>query len=74
MDITIAVPVIVALIEVIKRLGLKSRFAPALSVVMGVGLFALLGTSTLTGNLFEGLLAGLAASGVYSGVKASVRD
>lgn len=71
-DLTMAVPIIIALVQVAKVTGLPSRFAPILSVVLGLGVFYIGGDASVGDNLFEGLVAGLAASGLYSGVKASV--
>lgn len=72
MDLTIAIPVIVALVEVAKRTGLTSRFAPILSVGLGLVLLGVWGGETVSLNLLEGLIAGLSASGAYSGVKATM--
>lgn len=63
------VVVIVGVVEAIKRaLNLDSRFAPLLAIALGIGaLGSLDGFSTVA--IFEGIVAGLAASGLYSGVK-----
>lgn len=75
MDITLAVPVIVALVSAAKVAGLKSRFAPLLSVSLGIVLFLLLGDNAEVGErVFLGLLAGLSASGLYSGTKATIKS
>lgn len=74
MDFTIAVPIVLALVEVAKRSGLNSRWAPALSVALGLVLLGIWGNEVdVLGNLLEGLVAGLSASGVYSGVKATIK-
>jgi hypothetical protein len=73
MDLTIAVPVILALVEVAKRTGLPNKYAPVLSVVLGVVFVGIWGDSVLTDALFEGLVTGLTASGLYSGVKAQMK-
>jgi len=73
------VPVIVALVEVLKGLGLESKWAPAVSV--GLGLVA--GGIAYAASIFPqiesalpfflgGLVAGLLACGAYSGVKATL--
>lgn len=74
MDITLAVPVIVALVSAAKVAGLKSRFAPLLSISLGIVLFYFFGDNAEAGErLFVGILAGLSASGLYSGAKATVK-
>ena len=67
-DLTIAIPVIVALVSAFKVAGLDSKFAPILAVLLGLAGFALIGEGSMAANLFEGVVAGLSASGLYSGV------
>ena len=59
----------VGLVEVVKRLGLPSKFAPVLSVALGLilGFFTY---SDPTQALLVGGAFGLSASGLYSGGKA----
>lgn len=73
-DLTIAIPVIVALVEAIKRAsGMDSKYAAILSVLLGALGFALLADGEMVAKIFEGVVAGLSASGLYSGTKATVR-
>lgn len=62
----VAIPLIVALVQLVKNLGLASKFAPILSIVFGIGLVALTG-ATWQADLVGGILLGLTASGLYSG-------
>ena len=71
-----AVPLIVAVVELCKALGLPTRLAPLAAVVVGLAL-GMLGTLVafypaarpwLEGVL-GGIVLGLAASGLYSGQK-----
>lgn len=67
----ILVAVIGGIVEIAKRLGMKSRFAPLTSLVVGmVCTYFFIGTDTTT--LLGGVIASLTAGGVYSGVKTSV--
>ena len=75
MDITLAIPVIVAIVSAVKMAGLRSKFAPLFSLVVGMGLFYFFGDKVEAGErLFMGILSGLGASGLYSGAKATVKD
>lgn len=65
------VPVIIGLVSVAKGAGLPDRFAPILAIVFGIGLVALTGP-VLAAIIAQGIIAGLAAAGLYSGVKATV--
>ncbi len=74
------VPLIVALTEVAKALGLPTRWAAPLAIALG--LLASLGYSAASGSpagrawleaTIGGLALGLAAAGAYSGARAQVR-
>ena len=60
------VPVIIALVEVVKRAGLPTRWLPVSAIVLGL-IYAYFST---TGYL-EGLILGLSAVGLWSGVRAA---
>ena len=66
----ILVPVVLGVTEVFKRVGMTSRFAPLLSLLLGIGGGFLLGGFTTVAAL-QGIIAGLSACGLWSGVKAS---
>lgn len=64
------VPVILGLVQVAKQVGLPSKFAPLVSIALGVGLVALTGASWQA-DIVQGIIAGLAASGLWSGSKST---
>lgn len=67
-------PIILAIVELAKSSGLNTRYAGIGSVVLGAVLGAFfIGEEALSTNIFIGIIAGLTASGFYSGVKATVR-
>ena len=68
------VPLVMGLVEVAKRLGLGSRWAPALAVGLGAALslgyraaVGLPGGEAWAQAALNGLALGLAAAGLYSG-------
>lgn len=72
LDTTIIVAVIVGVTEIVKGVGLPSKYAPL--IALGLGLTASFGTDGFTTvSAFTGLVYGLTASGLYSGAKALVR-
>lgn len=73
-EISIIVAVVVGLTEAIKILGLPSRFSPIVSIALAISLSFLTNTTGLATQivLFDGLLIGLMASGLYSGAKATI--
>lgn len=72
-QVAVGTPIVIGLVEVVKRaVGLESRFAPAVSLALGIGVFYLLGSWSLQMNILGGLLVGLSASGLYAGGKATI--
>lgn len=65
------VPVVLGVVQVGKIAGLSSRWAPVLSLVLGVGAVSLLDSWTAA-NVVQGVIVGLSASGLWSGVKSTV--
>lgn len=64
------IPVIIGLVEVVKKLGLPNKVIPATSLVLGIvaGIVYVHPDNVLAGVLV-GIALGLSASGLYSGVK-----
>lgn len=65
------VALIGALTQVVKGLGLSSRYAPLTSIVLGVGLTMFFVGLTKEAAL-AGLVGGLAASGLYDVTKTTI--
>lgn len=69
----IAAAIIVGLMQAVKTAGLPSRWAPLASIALGELLalaYVMAGEMDWLGGLVLGLVAGLTASGLYSGQKA----
>jgi len=63
--------VVIGLVEVAKKLGMSEKFAPLLSLILGLG-FAFMGftaNADLTQTIVGGIIIGLSAVGLYSGTK-----
>ena len=67
METTIFSPLIIGFVYAINGLGLPKRFSPFIAI--GIGVFM---AWTLNQDLWQGVIAGLTASGLYSGGKAVV--
>lgn len=66
----VPIPIVAGLVEIIKTAGLPSRYAPIASLLVGVGVSYLFGWSEWQWGILNGVVYGLSASGLYSGVKA----
>jgi len=65
--LAVAVPVIIGLVEVFKKL-VPSKFAPLIAVLLGIGVVILFANGQFsTQILLVGIMTGLSASGLYSG-------
>lgn len=69
---------ITGMVQVAKKTGLSSRYAPLLSLVLGVTLVTIIDLDKdvfkYSETLFSGIIAGLSASGLYSSTKKVVLD
>ena len=65
------VPIILALIQAFKMIGLPSKYAPIASIGLGivVGFIFRHDTQDLSQTILAGVLYGLSASGLFSGIK-----
>jgi hypothetical protein len=65
-----AVPLVVAITEVFKMSGFNTKFAPMISLVMGLAMSFLVNMdSGISQIIISGIVYGLSASGLYSSVK-----
>ena len=64
------IPIITMLVDVIKKAGLKAKFAPITSVILGV-VFGLIfeNNGDIKNGIITGIIMGMSASGLYSGGK-----
>ena len=68
----IVIPIIVGVIEVLKNVGLSTKFSPLVSLILGVIAALALGGLSLENGVF-GIIYGLSASGLYAGTKATLK-
>lgn len=64
------IPATMGLVDVAKRAGLPSKYAPILSLGVGIALGIATSLDNLQKGIITGIAIGLSASGLYSGTKA----
>ena len=70
-NLAVAILMTTGLVEVIKRAGLNSRYAPLASLLLGTICMYLLSNFVFSPEIISsGIIAGLSASGLWSGTKA----
>lgn len=62
------IPITVGLTEVVKRVGLSSRFLPLIAIALGVVLTGFY-TAFDQAGIVQGVIFGLTSVGLFSGVK-----
>lgn len=67
--VVILVPIVIALTSLVK-LYLDSKFAPLVSLGLGIVISFIFPAATLGLTILSGIVIGLTASGLYSGTKA----
>jgi hypothetical protein len=66
------VPIIIAIVQAFKLTGwITDKYAPIVSILVGIGIGIIADhkMADLTGTILNGVMYGLSASGLYSGVK-----
>lgn len=67
----ILVPVVVGLTQAIKATGVDTRWSPLVAVALGI-IGAIIFAGLSWGAVIGGIVAGLTAAGLFSGVKKTV--
>lgn len=66
-------PIVIGLVEVVKRWADNSKIAPVLSIIFGIALYWLVVPHVAVGEfVIGGIIIGLMASGLYSGGKSLI--
>jgi uncharacterized membrane protein len=64
-----AIAVVTGVTELVKQVGLDSKYAPVVSLLLGIGIAFLFYTNDIAQTILSGVIIGLSASGLYSGTK-----
>lgn len=62
------IPVIVALVQIVKQFAIDAKWMPLIAVVLGI-IFAGISLGFEAGSIVTGIIWGLSAVGLYSGGK-----
>ena len=67
------IPLLIGILEVIKKLGINKKYIPIISLLLGIGTGILLfADGDLKVGIIKGIYIGLSAVGLYSGAKNTV--
>lgn len=67
------IPLLIGILEVIKKLGINKKYIPIISLLLGIGTGILLFTDgDFKVGIIKGIYIGLSAVGLYSGGKNTI--
>lgn len=67
------IPLLIGILEVIKKLGVNKKYMPLLSLLLGIGTgMVLFNDGDLRAGIIKGIYIGLSAVGLYSGGKNTI--
>ena len=67
------VPLLIGILEVLKKIGLREKYVPVFSVILGIGIgISLFADGDIKTGVIKGIFIGLSAVGLYSGTKNTI--
>ncbi|PEI92787.1 holin [Bacillus pseudomycoides] len=73
-EISIMIAVVVGLSQIAKTIGLQTKYIPLLILKLGIVLGVLFFPQDLKMNVFQGIIIGLSASGLFDHTKILKKD
>lgn len=73
-EITAMIGVVVGISQVVKTTGLQTKYIPLFNLTLGITLGVLFLSQDIKMNLFQGMIIGLSASGLFDHTKIVKRD
>ncbi|MEH7220531.1 holin [Bacillus toyonensis] len=73
-EITVMIGIVVGLSQIGKTIGLQTKYVPLLNVTLGILLGVLFLPFDIKMNVFQGIIIGLSASGLYDHSKITKKD
>ncbi len=73
-EITAMIGVVVGLSQIVKTNGLQTKYIPIFNLTLGIMLGVLLLSQDIKMNIFQGMIIGLSASGLFDHTKIMKKD
>ncbi|KIQ83121.1 holin [Bacillus sp. L_1B0_8] len=73
-EITAMIGVVVGISQIAKTTGLQTKYIPLFNLTLGITLGVLFLSQDIKMNLFQGMINGLSASGLFDHTKIIKRD
>ncbi|MEK4840027.1 MULTISPECIES: holin [Bacillus] len=73
-NIAVIIGVVVGLSQIVKTIGLQTKYVPLLNLTLGIVLGVLFLDGDIKTNVFQGIIIGLSASGLFDHTKIMKKD
>ncbi|MGG1329441.1 holin [Bacillus tropicus] len=73
-EITVMIGIVVGLSQIGKTIGLQTKYVPLLKLTLGIMLGVLFMGGDIKTNVFQGIIIGLSASGLFDHTKIIKKD
>lgn len=73
-EITVMIGVVVGLSQIAKKVGMQTKYVPLLNLTLGIMLGVLFLSQDIKTNVFQGIIIGLSASGLFDHTKIIKKD
>ncbi|MGW6192857.1 holin [Bacillus cereus] len=73
-EISVIIAVVVGLSQIVKTIGLQTKYVPLLNLTLGIVLGVLFLGGDIKINVFQGIIIGLSASGLFDHTKIMKKD
>lgn len=72
--LSVSIAVVVGVVEIFKQITILAKFAPLLSLIFGIAVAFVFPEATVALTVFNGVIIGLSAAGLYSGTKKVIEE
>ncbi|OOZ78566.1 holin [Bacillus cereus] len=73
-SLAVMIGIVVGLSQIVKTIGLQTKYIPLLNLTLGIVLGVLFLNGDIKTNVFQGIIIGLSASGLFDHTKIMKKD
>ncbi|MGG2116533.1 holin [Bacillus bombysepticus] len=73
-SLAVMIGIVVGLSQIVKTIGLQTKYIPLLNLTLGIVLGVLFLGGDIKTNVFQGIIIGLSASGLFDHTKIMKKD
>ncbi|AJH74440.1 putative holin [Bacillus cereus ATCC 4342] len=73
-SLVVMIGIVVGLSQIVKTIGLQTKYVPLLNLTLGIVLGVLFLDGDIKTNVFQGIIIGLSASGLFDHTKIIKKD